>query len=119
MFTNNLPYLLLKIKNVLFFEDSNDDSGVPFALKRRGKRRIAFASQRLFPYHAPTLIAEEIASVNDVLDLPEMTFDLNKEHMCVGCAKELQVGTLQGWFCFCFLPVEHSKLMRIELSNRE
>ena len=71
---------------------------MPFASKRRGKRRIAFASERLFPYHAPTLIVDEIASVNDVLDLPEMTFDLNKEHMCVGCAKELQVGTLQGWF---------------------
>jgi hypothetical protein len=96
-------------KKLLKFSDSNDNSGVPFASKRRGKRRIAFASQRLFPYHPPTLTAAEITSVNDVSDLPEKTFDINKEHLCVGCAKELQVGTLQGEFSFFISNSTNSK----------
>ena len=101
----NIKNTQLKVVNVSsssyfdeksFFVVDDSASDISFPTKRRGKkRRIAFASQRMFPYHTPSTVADD--NVGKVFVVSEKNFEFNKELLCVGCARELQPDALQGF----------------------
>jgi hypothetical protein len=58
---------------------------------KRRKRRIAFPRRRAIPF--PTTPADAADAKVSVTDL---SWDFNKELICVGCARQLDPESLQG-----------------------